>query len=84
MCLQAKSHLVKKGCAERYCCGNRGPVEGADAPPVPTEDPGSPGLATGKQVIWVRRRSPWGPCRRLGMGWRAVRGVLVSGRGGLL
>lgn len=47
----------------------------------PAEDPG---WATGRQVIWPRRRSPWGPCKRLGMGWRAVRGVPVSGSGGLL
>lgn len=57
------------------------PGEGTGGPADPTEDPG---WATGRHASWVRLRSPWGPCKRLGMGWRAVRGVLVSGRGGLL
>lgn len=53
-------------------------------PTGPTVDPETPGLTTGKQFSWLRRMSPCGPCRRLGIGWRAVRGVFGSGRGGLL
>lgn len=79
--LRARPHLLNRGCADRYCWGNRGPGEAAGGPAGPTEEPG---WATGRQASWVRFRSPWGPCNRWGMGWRAVRGVLGSGSGGLL
>lgn len=37
---KARSHLGKKGCAGRYCWGNRGPGEGAKGTPGPPESPG--------------------------------------------
>lgn len=78
---------MKKGCADRYCWGSMAPGEGAEAPPEPTEAPEAPeapGLRA-RQVSWLRRSSACGPCSRLGMGCRAVSGVVaVSGRGGLL
>lgn len=77
----ADSHLGRKGCAGMYCCANRGPGEAAEGPPGLPDNPGAPGLTMGKQVCWLRRMSP---CMRLGIGCRAVKGVLGSGRGGLL
>lgn len=61
---------MKKGCGGRYCWGNRGPGEGVVEVPA---------AAPGWQGSWAGRRSS-----RLGMGCRAVRGVLLRGRGGLL